>query len=51
MTDELIFMGNPPHGPPYPLLSIKYNKKGQRSENLSLEAVWKEISRAGATLK
>ena len=31
----------------YPLLIVKGDKKGQRSEKLYLEAVWKELSRVG----
>ena len=34
-------------GPQYPLLIVKGDKKGQRSEKLYLEAVWKELVRVG----
>ena len=32
--------------PQYPLLNVKGNKNGQRSEMFNLEAVWKELELA-----
>ena len=37
--------------PQYPLLIVKGNKKGQRSGKLYLEAIWKDLLRAGWIFK
>ena len=34
-------------GPQYPLQIVKGDSKGQKGEKLYLEAVWKELLRAG----